>query len=63
MLQLDFISRLMWQAQLLGNKTWNLVPSPECESTCQSFSFYVEPGDASKSHSILIKYSPNFISL
>lgn len=45
-MHLDFISRLMWQAQLLGNKTWNLVPSPECESTCQSFSFYVEPGDA-----------------
>lgn len=38
----------MWQAQLLGNKTWHLIPSPECENVCQSFSFYVEPGDASK---------------
>ncbi|GLV39451.1 uncharacterized protein CBL_13330 [Carabus blaptoides fortunei] len=45
-MHLDFISRLMWQAQLLGNKTWHLIPSPECEDVCDSFKFYVEPGDA-----------------
>lgn len=44
--QLDYIPRLMWQAQLQGNKTWLLSPSPECDSMCSSFSFYVEPGDA-----------------
>lgn len=45
-MHLDFISRLMWQAQLQGNKTWQLIPSPECQDVCQQFSFYVEPGDA-----------------
>lgn len=44
-LQLDYISRLMWQAQLQGNKTWNVCPPSECDSVCSSFSFYVEPGD------------------
>lgn len=45
MLQLDYISRLMWQAQLQGHKTWRLNPPPECEDVCQSFQFRVEPGD------------------
>lgn len=37
----------MWQAQLgKGNKTWIVAPTPECETVCDSFSFYVEPGDA-----------------
>lgn len=45
-LQLDYIPRLMWQAQLQGNKTWMLSPTPECDSKCSSFTFYVEPGDA-----------------
>lgn len=44
-LQLDYISRLMWQAQLQGHKTWRLNPPPECEDVCQSFQFRVEPGD------------------
>lgn len=35
----------MWQAQLQGNKSWNLAPTPECDRQCKSFSFYVEPGD------------------
>lgn len=35
----------MWQAQLRGNKTWHVGPTPECDSKCSSFSFYVEPGD------------------
>ncbi|XP_018320366.1 uncharacterized protein LOC108733619 [Agrilus planipennis] len=45
-LHLDFINRLMWQAQLKGSKTWYLSPTPECEDVCSSFSFLVEPGDA-----------------
>lgn len=44
--QLDYIPRLMWQAQLQGNKSWTLNPPPECDSVCSSFEFYVEPGDA-----------------
>lgn len=44
--QIDYIPRLMWQAQLRGNKTWIVAPTPECASVCNSFSFYVEPGDA-----------------
>jgi len=36
----------MWQAQLQGNKSWVLAPTPECDDQCNSFSFYVEPGDA-----------------
>lgn len=45
-MHLDYIPRLMWQAQLQGNKSWVLAPTPECEQICHSFSFYVEPGDA-----------------
>uniref|UniRef100_A0A1A9ZB33 Cupin-like domain-containing protein n=1 Tax=Glossina pallidipes TaxID=7398 RepID=A0A1A9ZB33_GLOPL len=45
-MHLDYIHRLMWQAQLKGNKSWILAPTPECDHVCQSFSFYVEPGDA-----------------
>ncbi|XP_037933328.1 uncharacterized protein LOC119668358 [Teleopsis dalmanni] len=45
-MHLDYIPRLMWQAQLQGNKSWILAPTPECDHICQSFSFYVEPGDA-----------------
>ncbi|KAL1382810.1 hypothetical protein pipiens_013216 [Culex pipiens pipiens] len=45
--QIDYIPRLMWRvAQLRGNKTWILAPTPECDNECKSFSFYVEPGDA-----------------
>lgn len=46
--QLDFINRLMWQAQLKGSKTWHLRPSPECEHVCEALDFLVEPGDAGK---------------
>ncbi|KAF5303373.1 hypothetical protein FQR65_LT08286 [Abscondita terminalis] len=45
-MHLDFINRLMWQAQLQGTKTWYLKPSPECENVCHSISFLAEPGDA-----------------
>ncbi|GJQ79009.1 hypothetical protein Trydic_g170 [Trypoxylus dichotomus] len=44
-MHLDFISRLMWQAQLKGTKTWVLKPSPECEDICKTITFLVEPGD------------------
>lgn len=36
----------MWQAQLKGRKHWMLAPTPECETQCKSFSFFVEAGDA-----------------
>lgn len=36
----------MWQGQVKGNKTWSLAPTPECDSRCKPFQFYVEPGDA-----------------
>lgn len=38
----------MWQGQVKGNKTWSLAPTPECDSRCKPFQFYVEPGDAGK---------------
>uniref|UniRef100_A0A0K8TCI3 Bifunctional arginine demethylase and lysyl-hydroxylase JMJD6 n=1 Tax=Lygus hesperus TaxID=30085 RepID=A0A0K8TCI3_LYGHE len=44
-MHLDYISRLMWQAQLKGHKVWRLTPTPECESVCSSISFTVSPGD------------------
>ncbi|XP_022189335.2 uncharacterized protein LOC111047797 isoform X2 [Nilaparvata lugens] len=44
-MHLDYISRLMWQAQLRGHKTWRLNPPPECEAVCSGFSFRVYPGD------------------
>lgn len=44
-MHLDYISRLMWQAQLRGHKTWMLTPPPECENVCSSFSFRADPGD------------------
>jgi hypothetical protein len=47
-LQIDYISRLMWQAQLRGHKTWRLVPPPDCDHICTGFSFRVEPGDIGK---------------
>lgn len=44
-MHLDYISRLMWQAQLKGHKTWMVAPPPECEHVCSSFSFRAQPGD------------------
>ncbi|KAJ9588473.1 hypothetical protein L9F63_018129 [Diploptera punctata] len=44
-MHIDYISRLMWQAQLRGHKTWKLVPPPDCDHVCTGFSFRVEPGD------------------
>ncbi|KAK6632697.1 hypothetical protein RUM43_013467 [Polyplax serrata] len=44
-MHLDYISRLMWQAQIIGRKTWKLVPPPECDHICNKMSVTVEPGD------------------
>ncbi|XP_026499233.2 uncharacterized protein LOC113403035 [Vanessa tameamea] len=44
-MHLDYIPRLMWQGQVKGNKTWFVVPVPECEHICNKFQYYVEPGD------------------
>ena len=43
--QLDYISRLMWQGQIIGSKTWTVAPTPECEDVCERFSFFVDTGD------------------
>lgn len=45
-MHLDYIPRLMWQAQLRGTKRWSVAPTPECRTECEAFGFYVEPGDA-----------------
>ncbi|XP_026737837.1 uncharacterized protein LOC113501050 [Trichoplusia ni] len=44
-MHLDYIPRLMWQGQVLGNKTWSIAPVPECDHVCHKFDYYVEPGD------------------
>ncbi|KAI8127627.1 hypothetical protein CVS40_3058 [Lucilia cuprina] len=45
-MHMDHIHRLMWQAQLKGNKSWLLAPTPECDQVCNTFSFVAGPGDA-----------------
>lgn len=45
-MHLDHNSRFMWSAQLNGNRTFIVSPTPECDYECSSFSFYLEPGDA-----------------
>jgi hypothetical protein len=45
-MHLDYIERLMFQAQLKGNKSWIVAPTPECDSLCNSFTFFVEENDA-----------------
>ncbi|KAK7792559.1 hypothetical protein R5R35_008658 [Gryllus longicercus] len=44
-MHIDYISRLMWQAQIRGHKTWRLVPPPDCEDVCSPLTFRVDPGD------------------
>ncbi|XP_029660460.1 uncharacterized protein LOC115233948 [Formica exsecta] len=44
-MHLDYISRLMWQAQIIGSKTWSVAPTPECDSECTSFQFTVDAAD------------------
>lgn len=35
----------MWQAQVIGSKTWTVAPTPECDSECKSFKFSVNVTD------------------
>jgi len=35
----------MWQAQIIGSKTWTVAPAPECDSECKSFKFSVNVAD------------------
>ncbi|XP_050393957.1 uncharacterized protein LOC126811934 [Patella vulgata] len=44
-MHLDYVERPSWQAQISGKKTWDLVPSPECENICHSMNVTVEKGD------------------
>ncbi|KAK2584936.1 hypothetical protein KPH14_002530 [Odynerus spinipes] len=44
-MHLDYISRLMWQGQILGNKIWIVAPTPECDNICKQFNFSVDTGD------------------
>ena len=34
MIQVDNVEKPSWQAQIVGSKTWTLIPMPECESQC-----------------------------
>lgn len=47
-MQLDYISRLMWQGQVKGLKKWSIAPVPECDDVCHKLEYYVEPGDIGK---------------
>lgn len=42
---LDYVQRPSWQAQISGQKTWTLIPAPECESICHSMNVTVDKGD------------------
>lgn len=44
-MHLDYISRLMWQGQIIGNKLWTVAPTPECDNICERFNFTVHAGD------------------
>ncbi|XP_076656315.1 uncharacterized protein LOC143360975 [Halictus rubicundus] len=44
-MHLDYISRLMWQGQILGDKRWIVAPTPECDNICKRFNFTVHAGD------------------
>lgn len=47
-LQLDFVNRPSWQAQITGRKTWTLEPVPDCEYVCHQIKVTVNPGDISE---------------
>ncbi|XP_041362574.1 bifunctional arginine demethylase and lysyl-hydroxylase PSR-like [Gigantopelta aegis] len=44
-IHLDSVGRPSWQAQISGAKTWQMIPSPECESVCHEINITVEKGD------------------
>lgn len=61
-LQLDYISRLMWQGQVRGSKLWTIAPVPECDHVCYKFGFYVEPGDVGMYISLSVYYLNDVLS-
>ncbi|XP_070579668.1 uncharacterized protein [Ptychodera flava] len=44
-IHLDFVQRPSWQAQISGQKTWTLIPPPECEDVCKPLEITVSKGD------------------
>ena len=46
--QIDNVGNPSWQAQIVGTKTWTLVPPVECDSICTSFNITVHRGDISE---------------
>lgn len=44
-IHLDYVQRPSWQAQISGEKTWSLIPTPECEHVCHSMNITVQKGD------------------
>ncbi|XP_062620012.1 uncharacterized protein LOC134281590 [Saccostrea cucullata] len=42
---LDYVQRPSWQAQISGQKTWTLIPTPECEDVCTELNVTVSKGD------------------
>ncbi|XP_076459673.1 uncharacterized protein LOC143292892 [Babylonia areolata] len=44
-MHLDYVKRPSWQAQIAGTKTWQVIPTPECEDVCHSFNITVRKGD------------------
>ena len=52
-LQIDSVDRPSWQAQLSGQKTWSLIPPPECEHVCPPIlAATMNKGEVSKSTSV-----------
>lgn len=46
--QVDNVGLPSWQAQLKGQKKWEIAPPPECYFQCKSFEVIVQPGEISK---------------
>ncbi|KAL3876866.1 hypothetical protein ACJMK2_034649 [Sinanodonta woodiana] len=44
-IHLDYVQRPSWQAQIVGKKTWSLLPVPECEHICHEINATMETGD------------------
>ncbi|XP_013405068.1 uncharacterized protein LOC106169944 [Lingula anatina] len=44
-MHLDQVQRPSWQAQIKGEKTWYLLPPPECEDVCNALEVTVKKGD------------------
>lgn len=44
-LHLDTVDRPTLQAQIIGKKTWSLIPPTECQSVCHTLNVTVDKGD------------------